>query len=191
MKHKGTVTIETESLILRRYQSEDAASAFKNWMSSEEVTRYLTWYPHKSVEEAKAYIDECCIKNYDDPAFYNWVITDKETGEAIGSISVVDLKEDVDCVEVGYCLSERYWGRGLMTQALFSVIRFFFEEVEARRIQATHDSRNPASGKVMEKCGMLYEGTLRQYNKNISGICDSVMRAILREDYLKQTEKER
>ncbi len=72
-----------------------------------------------------------------------------------------------------------------MPEALAEVIRFLFEEVGMNRIQATHDARNPNSGRVMEKCGMLYEGTMRQASRNNQGIDDSVVRAVLREDYIK------
>jgi ribosomal-protein-alanine N-acetyltransferase len=63
------------------------------------------------------------------------------------------------------------------------LVRFFFEDVGLKRVDAHHDPRNPASGKVMQKAGMTYEGTLRQADKNNQGICDSVVYAILACDY--------
>lgn len=182
MKHKGTVTLETERLILRRCTMDDADDMFGNWASSEKVTRYLTWPPYKELDEVRAYI-QYCLDGYKNDDYYNWVIEYKENGQAIGSVSVIWIREDISCAEVGYCLGDKYWGRGIMPEALSAVIRFLFEEVGLNRIQATHDANNHNSGRVMEKCGMLYEGIMRKADRNNQGVCDSVMRAILREDY--------
>ena len=70
-----------------------------------------------------------------------------------------------------------------MPEALGRVIACLFREVGVNRIQVTHDVNNPKSGRVMEKCGLQYEGTLRQAGKNNQGIGDKVVRAILRKDY--------
>ena len=183
MTHKGTITLETDRLILRRYTLDDAEDMYRNWATSEKVTRYLTWEPYKSIDDGKGYI-QFCVDNYQKPDHYNWVIEYKELGQVIGSIGVNSLREDVAACEVGYCLGDRFWGKGIMPEALSEVIRFLFDEVGMNRIQATHDVRNPNSGRVMEKCGMKYEGTMRQASRNNQGVCDSVMRAILREDWL-------
>ena len=181
MIHKGTQTLETDRLILRRYRVEDADDMFRNWAQSEAVTRYLTWQPYKSVDEARCYL-QWIIDGYADNK-YNWMIELKESLEAIGAIDVISIREDIACCEIGYCLGERFWGSGYMPEAFKAVIRFLFEEVGMNRIQATHDLNNPKSGRVMEKCGLRYEGTMRQGSRNNQGLCDSVMRAILKEDY--------
>lgn len=182
MTHKGTVTLETKRLILRQPRLDDAEDMFRNWAASEKVTRCMTWQPYQNIDDVRGYIQyviDCCKK----PDHYDWVIEYKELGEAIGSISVISVNENIDACEIGYCLGDAFWGKGIMPEALNEVIRFLFEEVGMNRIQATHDVRNPNSGRVMEKCGMRYEGTMRQADKNNQGICDSVMRAILREDF--------
>ena len=188
MKHKGTATLQTERLILRRYAIGDAGDMYRNWAASEAVTRFLTWEPYRSIEDVRGYI-QFCIDSYTDDT-YAWVIVDRATGEAIGSISVVGIDELTRCAEIGYCIGEAYWGRGVTAEALRRVIEYLFEEVGCNRIEATHDVNNPNSGRVMEKCGMRYEGTLRQAGVNNRGICDKAVRAILREDYLAQKKKE-
>lgn len=70
-----------------------------------------------------------------------------------------------------------------MSETFKEIIRFLFEDVGLNRIEAYHDPRNPHSGDVMKKCGLLYEGTARQAGKNMQGICDYVHFAILKEDY--------
>lgn len=65
-------------------------------------------------------------------------------------------------VHVGYCIGKKWWHQGITSEALAALINFFFKEVKANRIESRHDPRNPNSGKVMEKCGLIYEGTIRQ-----------------------------
>lgn len=182
MNHKGTKTLETERLILRKFEITDAQNMFDNWVTNPNVTKYLTWQPYTNVDDVKAYI-QFCIDNYRNNDNYNWVIEYKENGQAIGGISVVEVREEINAVTVGYCLGEKYWRKGIMTEAFKRVIDFLFKEVEVERIESTHDVNNPNSGKVMEKCGLQYEGTLRKAAVNNQGICDSVVRAILKEDY--------
>lgn len=110
------------------------------------------------------------------------MIEHRESGQVLGNISVIGITESTDCAGVGYCLSDRFWGMGIMPEALNAVIRFLFNEVGVNRIEATHDVNNPNSGRVMEKCGLRYEGTMRQAGRNNQGICDKVIRAILKED---------
>lgn len=186
MNHKGTDTLETERLILRKHRIEDAEDMFRNWAASESVTRYLTWQPYTSVDQVRGYI-QSIIDSYADDR-YHWLIEYKESHEVIGAIDVIAANEDIGCAEIGYCLGDRFWGKGVMPEAFRAVIRYLFEEVGFNRIEAYHDANNPKSGRVMEKCGLLYEGTLRQADRNNQGICDKVVRAILREDYMKRQE---
>lgn len=183
MKHKGTQTLETERLILRKFKITDAQNMFDNWAANPNVTKYLIWQPYTNVDDVRAYI-QMCIDGYDNQNMYYWVIEYKENSQAVGSISVVEVKENINAVTVGYCLSEEYWHKGIMTEAFKRVIDFLFKEVEVDRIESTHDINNPNSGKVMEKCGLKYEGTLRKAAVNNQGIVDSVVRSILREEYI-------
>ena len=86
---------------------------------------------------------------------------------------------------MGYCMSRAHWRKGVMPEALKAVVDFLFDEVGFNRIEAEHDVNNPASGRVMEKAALRYEGTLRQSGRNNQGIVDLVWRAILRSDWEK------
>ena len=182
MTHKGTITIETERLTLRAFIPEDAEPAYRNWCSDPEVTKYLTWKPHESVEATKALISLWIDKSAE-PDFYQWAIVLKEIGEPIGSISVVGMREIINQVEIGYCIGRKWWHRGLVTEAFSALIPFLFEEVGVNRIAAKHDPNNPHSGAVMRKCGLTYEGTVRQTGLNNTGLCDLSIYGILRSDY--------
>ncbi len=179
MKHIGTQTIETERLILRRITTDDAQAMFDNWASDPEVTKYLTWPTYTSVEPAYEIIGQW-VKAYEKDDFYLWTIVFKDNGEeAIGSISVVAHDDSVMKAEIGYCLGRKFWHRGIMTEALKAVIGYMIEKVGMNRVEARHDINNPNSGAVMRKCGMKYEGTMRQSDMNNQGICDAAHYAIL------------
>ena len=182
MKNCGTQRIETDRLILRRYVIEDADAMYKNWASDSEVTKFLTWQPHSSVEVSRGIIENW-LKEYSDEKSYQWAIVLKDNGnEPIGDISVVHMKEDISMVHIGYCLGRAWWRRGIMSEALKAVTDFMFDTVEVNRVESRHDPMNPNSGKVMQKCGMKYEGTLRSADRNNQGICDACYYALLRSE---------
>ena len=182
MKNSGTQRIETDRLILRRYVIEDADAMYKNWASDSEVTKFLTWQPHSSVEVSRSIIEDW-LKEYSDEKYYQWAIVLKDNGnEPIGDISVVQMNEDISMVHIGYCLGRAWWRRGIMSEALKAVMDFMFDTVKVNRVEARHDPRNPNSGKVMQKCGMKYEGTLRSADRNNQGICDACYYALLRSE---------
>ena len=179
MIRKGTQVLETERLRLRRFTMEDAQSMFDNWASNPNVTKYLTWLPHDSVETTKLIIADW-VKGYAEGNYYQWAMEIKESGELIGSISVVRINEVVNEVEIGYCIGEKWWRQGYTSEAFKRVITFLFEEVCAKRICAKHDTDNPNSGRVMVKCGLQLEGILRKAGCNsTNAICDLAVYSIL------------
>lgn len=182
----GTKTIHTKRLILRPFQVEDAREIFENWASDSEVTYYLTWLPHESVETTKESLKRW-VDDYQNPLQFKWAIVFNE--EVVGNIDTVHVKEKIDAVEIGYVLSRKCWGKGIMTEALVAVSRYLLEEAGCNRFFARHDVNNPASGKVMQKAGMTYEGTLRRIGKNNQGICDMAYYSIIKADLLKEEEK--
>lgn len=179
--HKGTRTIKTERLVLRRFTVDDADLAFKNWESDERVTKFLSWDPHKSPEETKKLFLEWCDA-YENPTTYNWAI--EYDGQPIGSISVVRISSNHEYAELGYCMGFDFWGKGIMTEAVKGVIDFLFNEVGMNRIGICHAVENPASGKVAEKCGLTYEGIQRERFKSRWGeFLDIKMWSILKGEW--------
>ena len=179
MKHLGTAILETPRLSLRRFTVADAPAMYRNWASDPEVTKFLTWPVHVS-PEATAELLTDWVKQYEKLDYYTWAIVLKESGdEPIGSIGVNEYDEKIGKVKIGYCMGKAWWHRGLMAEALQAVIDYLFGQVEFNRIEAVHDVNNPNSGAVMRKCGMTYEGTLREYLWNNQGICDTSMHSIL------------
>lgn len=188
MKHKGTRTLHSKRLILRRFYIGDADAMFRNWANDPSVTRYLGWPRHRTPADSTR-----TIRNWEPDILhrdqYRWAIEHRELGEAIGSIATNIVDETIDAVEIGYAIGHEFWGQGLVTEALETVIRFFFEEVGVKRIEGRHDIDNPASGRVMEKVGMSCEGILRQGGRNNLGIRDVKVYSILSEEYFARKKK--
>lgn len=188
LKHCGTKEIRTERLILRRFVPEDYVYMYNNWASDDEVTKFLTWKTHSDVYVSKE-ITENWVKAYENDSNYQWAITLKEkTEEPFGSIAVVFCDEDVFTFEIGYCISKKHWRKGFTSEALQAVISFLFENTDVNRIEAIHDVNNPNSGRVMNKCGMVFEGTHRKAFRNNTGICDVNYYSILRSEWKDKKE---
>ena len=122
-------------------------------------------------------------EQYKNPDYYQWAIVLKDIDEPIGSISVVDINEKCEMVTIGYCIGQKWWHQGVTSEAFKAVIDYLFESVEVNRIEAKHDTNNPNSGKVMKKCGLKYEGTLRQAGFNNYGIVDESIYGLLRSEW--------
>jgi len=184
MNHLGTVELETARLKLRRFTIEDAENMYKNWASEDEVTKFLTWPTHASVDVTRELLSHW-VKEYENKNYYNWVIELKESEEIVGNISVVSVKENIKGAVLGYCMGTKWWGKEIMPEAGKAVIKYLFEQVGFHRIAADHDKNNPKSGRVMQKLGMTYEGTLRSAGFCNQGIIDEVWYSILKEEYNK------
>ena len=177
LKHKGTRTIETPRLILRQARLEDAEPMFRNWANDEDVTKYLTWPTHGSAEVTKQVVAGW-VESYEKDDYYHWMIVLKESDEPIGSL-LASIVGRAQSAHIGYCIGKAWWHQGIMTEALAAVMDFLFDEVGFHRIESMHDPNNPNSGKVMAKCGMKFEGTHRQADRNNQGICDASYYGIL------------
>ena len=190
MIHKGTVTLETARLLLRRFVMEDADPMFLNWASDPEVTKYLTWPPHENAGVSRQVISSW-LESYKADDYYHWIIVLKDLHEPIGSMAAVKVDDRIDMVHIGYCIGKPWWHQGYTSEALTRVVQFFFEEVRANRVESRHDPRNPNSGKVMMKAGLQYEGTMRQADRNNQGgLCDAAYYALLAGEYIDNAQKQ-
>ena len=181
LAHKGTQILQTARLTLRRFTVDDAEAMYNNWANDERVTRYLTWQPHESPAATRQLLEQWCAI-YEQPDKYNWAI--EYEGEPIGNISVVRCDDKSERVDLGYCMGCAYWNRGIMTEAVSAVTNFLFSEVGVNRIEISHAVKNPASGRVAEKCGFRFEGTKREYFKAYSGeFLDISYRGLVRSDW--------
>jgi ribosomal-protein-alanine N-acetyltransferase len=175
-------TLKTERLILRPFTLKDAPRV-QELAGAPEIAATTLNIPHP----------------YDDGVAEQWIAMHKENfeqgklaafamvlagkNELIGSISLV-INKNHDFAELGYWVGVPYWNKGYCTEAAREMLRFGFEKLGLNRIHARHVPENPSSGRVMEKIGMTYEGTNRQYMKKHGIYKDLKLYAILRSEFL-------
>lgn len=148
--------MSTKSIILRPWQESDAEALFK-YASDPDVGSRAGWLPHKSVEESLDIIRTVFRSEG------MWAVIWKESGEAIGCVGYLpasssNLKIAEDHAEVGYWIARPYWGKGICTEALQMVIDYCFNEKGFTVLWGDYFPSNPASGRVMEKCGFVDTG---------------------------------
>jgi len=171
--------IETERLLLRKPRMDDAPAIFSAYAQDLEVTRYMTWPPHKNVRETYRIL-ELMLKLWDEGEAYSYVITLRNSDSSIGMIA---MHPDDFKVAIGYVVARQYWNKGYTTEAALAVTNWLLKQPDIYRVFATCDVENPASARVMEKVGMQCEGILRRYivHPNISDEPrDSYMYAIVK-----------
>lgn len=162
MRNVGSKKIETERLILRKLELSDVESVYNNWCSDKEVSKYVTWDTHQSINDTAEYV-KYKVDLYERNYRFDWVVVIKETNEVIGEIDAVKTSVNYSLVELGYCFGSKYWNKGYATEALTAIVKYLKEVANVEKITACHISTNPASGRVMQKAGMTYDATLKEY----------------------------
>jgi len=162
--------IETKRLTLRKWRLSDSSDLYE-YAKSELVGPSAGWFPHKSEENSRNMI------NYFMTCPYVYAIELKENKKVIGGIGINDRKpnpriSDKKQGEIGYDLNPKYWGRGIVPEAVHRLIEFGFEALDLDIIWCGHYKENYNSKRVNEKCGFKYsftkEETLDQFdNKKV------------------------
>lgn len=167
MRSLGTMRIETERLTLRRFYEEDAEMFFRNYGADPLVHRYVSFAPCKTIGGTRLFIHKHMRMYQSNDDFYGWAIV--LDGIPIGSIGLFDVDRESESAEIGYSLGSAWWGKGYATEAVDAVLRFAFGEIGLHRVQATCHPENTTSERVLEKCGMVFEGTMREAQLNPDG----------------------
>lgn len=176
---KENSILESNRLILRPFSIKDIEDVFL-FASDEIVTKYLTWTPHTDISQTEKVVKEFYMSR---PGIY--AIKLKPQHKCIGCIDIRIFVEH-DKASFGFVLNREYWNKGYMSEALKLIIDFVFSKLELNRIEFTHYIGNEGSGRVMQKCGMKYEGKGLKEVK-IKGVFHDVAHyAILREDWMNQ-----
>jgi len=164
---KPPATIETPRLRLRPLVVEDAPVIFATWAQDAEVSRYVTWSPHRSVDDTRGFL-RYCVDGWEKNGPFNWAIVLREKARLAGTI---ELRPQGPRVEVGYVLARAYWGQGLMSEVVRVLVNWALDQPDVHRVWAVCDVENPASARVLEKAGMQREGTLRRWaTANVSAL---------------------
>ena len=162
MQHCGTVNIETERLRLRRFVPADRGAMQKHWVSDPAIQSMYS-EPIYTTDEAVDGLINRYIAGYASNDYYRWAVVSKTSDDCIGQIAIFLVNNVNRFCEIEYCIGQRFQNQGLMTEAARAVINFAFTQVGFHRVQICHKENNPASGRVVQKCGCTYEGTLRDY----------------------------
>ncbi len=180
-------TLETPRLFLRKMKVTDAKDMFE-YACREDVTRYLLWSPHPGLEHTREYLS--FVQNeYREGNFYDWAIVLKEREKMIGTCGFASVDLPNNSAEIGYVVNPAYHNFGFATEAVLSVLEFGFLEMGLHRIEARFIVGNKATRRVMEKCGMRFEG-IRRGSAFVKGsYVDVGSYAILKNEYIRMVEK--
>jgi ribosomal-protein-alanine N-acetyltransferase len=178
---KNLPTLETDRLILRKMILGDTEAVFA-YASDPEVTRYVIWDAHRTIEDPETFL-RSVAERYENAEVADWGIVYKGNGRFIGGCGIVGWDLENARAEIGYVLSRQYWGQGLMPEAVRAMIAFGFEKMGLNRLEARCITENTASARVMEKAGMLYEGTLRQREFIKGAYRDTKIYSILKSEF--------
>lgn len=159
-------TFRTTRLLLRPVAVEDTDAIFDTYAQDEEVARYVIWRPHRNREETQAYIERCIATPREVERTYMLVGNDDHPVRGAFALRR-RAPHRLDC---GYVLARRWWGQGLMTEALSEVALWALRQPSIFRIGAVCDVDNIASARVLEKSGFGREGVLQRWlvHPNIS-----------------------
>lgn len=159
-------TLETNRLRLRRAAPTDAEQIFRAYARDPEVTRFLVWRPHSSVDTVRQFLEDCDVRWIKGQA-YPYVIALKENAELIG---MIEIRPNGHRADFGFGLARKHWGKGLMPEAISTVVKLGLSQPRIYRMEATCDIDNRASARALEKAGLVREGVLRKYiiHPNIS-----------------------
>ncbi len=171
-------TLQTERLILRAFQMDDAPAVDK-YVSEKAIAATTLNIPHPyTLEMAEEWIGTH-KEAFENGRAVRFAITLGDSGELLGAIGL-EITAAYERAEMGYWIGQPHWGKGYCTEAAIAVLHHGLDSLGLERIFATHFLKNPASGRVMQKAGMKYEGRLRHHIKKWGEFEDLEMYSILR-----------
>lgn len=175
------MAVVTPRLTLRPARMYDAQDMFE-YSKDPQVALHVLWDAHRSIRDTRAVLRHM-MRDYRMGPPFSYVIELTDQRRVIGTIGLMNYSRQNRSAEVGYSLSRAYWNQGIMTEALRGMLKYCFAEFGLNRIEAQHETDNPASGAVMRHVGMRHEGTLRKRIYNKGKFHDMELYAILKEEF--------
>ncbi|MCM1269024.1 MAG: GNAT family N-acetyltransferase [Ruminococcus flavefaciens] len=182
LTHIGTHTIETERLILRRFEYADDNAMLKYWVADEKI-QSLYSEPVYSTKDAVRELLDKYIGSYEKNDYYRWAIIEKKSGECIGQIAYFLVDSKNHFAEIEYCIGSDFQCKGFATEATKAIIAYGFDKINLHKVQICTKTINKSSKRVIEKCGFTYEGTLRDYFYMDGEYVGRLYFSILRNEY--------
>lgn len=151
--------IETDRLNLLRLRYEDAEEIFYSYASKPEATKHMSFPTHQSVTDARSFLNYV-TRAWDNGTEYAFGIRLKGENRFVGSVGFINENGKV---QFGYALSPNYWNQGIATEATQAVLALLKQQHDIHRIWTFIDAENVASGKVLQKCGLVEEARLSKW----------------------------
>ncbi len=178
--------MRTPRLAFRKLHLEDEQAVY-HYSSNPEVTKYVIFPTHQSLEDTRAFIN-LSMEKYKKGQVACWAVTLKDTGAMVGTADFCWWSMEQHKAEVGFCFATEHWGIGYASEALMALIKFGFTYMDLHRTEARCFQENKASARVMEKAGMIHEGLMRDFIYVKGRYWNIHQYAILRDDYDKLTK---
>lgn len=173
--------IETKRLLLNKLIVEDVP-AITRFANNPNIASQTLNLPYPYTEKDALFWISMAEHGFKSRSNFIFAIRLKETNGFIGGMGLAPEPE-FSRTEIGYWLAEPFWNQGFATEALAAMIGFGFEELQLNKVCASHFRTNPASGRVMEKCGMIKEGELKEHVKRKDVYYDMVVYGLTRRDF--------
>lgn len=152
--------IRTPRLTLRAPRHADAAALFDAYTQDIEVARFMTWRPHRTLAQTESFIDYCMSCWAEDRTRAYLLVPEDSDDVPIG---MLEARIQPRTIDIGYVLQRKYWGAGLMPEAIAAFSEVALSHPDYFRIQATCDTENQASARTLEKSGFVCEGRLARH----------------------------
>ncbi len=182
LTHCGTIMMETERLILRRFCKTDAESAYRNWAGDRKIQENYGEPVYDSIEKTTELLMKY-IERYENEETYRWAVILKENGECIGQAAFFLVDSRSEYGEIEYCIGAKYQKRGFATEATLLLIKYGFECIHFHKIDISARPSNHASLRVIEKCGFTFEARLRDKYLHGGTFEDSCFYSMLDSEY--------
>jgi ribosomal-protein-alanine N-acetyltransferase len=154
--------INTERLLLRAFRYDDDEDMMRYWVSDPAIQHMYSEPVYATKHEVKGLLKKY-ITSYERDDYYRWAIIEKASGVCIGQIAIYLVDNRNHACEIEYCVGGAFQKKGYCTEAAQAVIDYAFANINIHKMQVGHRENNFASRGVIEKCGFVYEATLRDY----------------------------
>lgn len=180
-------TLQSSRLIFRALTLDDAEDIF-SYAQNEEVSQYVFWDSHKTIDDSIQFIKET-IQEYQKEKKLMWGVVLKNTNKLIGTCGFMSYYKTNKCLEIGYAFNQKYWHKGYAKESLSTIINYAFNHLDAIRIQGICVLENIGSKKTMLSCGMEFEGILQDNFIKNNKIHHCKIFSITKRNYLKKIKK--
>lgn len=177
--------IETERLVLKELMAADIPLIVQ-YAANRNISSYTLNLPFPYAEKDAIYWINMANQGLKSKTHLIFAIRLKNQDAFIGGIGM-KIEPHFFRADIGYWLAEPFWNNGYTTEALGAVIRYGFNELKLNKITASHFDKNPASGKVMAKCGMKKEGVLKEHIYKDAVFHDLVLYGLTKSDFADKT----